>query len=136
MRRLLYGLVLFLFFTVGTAIAPTAGVSAAVCSTTSNPLACACSAGNGGNSSAACSAKTTDPISGPNGILKKASLVMATLAGIAAVIIIIVGGFQYITSAGDTAKATGARKAIVGAVVGLAIIAVAESLVLLVVSKL
>ncbi|HSX05973.1 MAG TPA: hypothetical protein VLF69_05885 [Candidatus Saccharimonadales bacterium] len=137
MRRLLYGLLLVLLLAIS---GPLATVSAApagqICNVTSNPLACACTTGNGSSDSTACSAGTGDPISGSNGILKKASLVIATLAGIAAVIIIIVGGFQFVTSNGDANKAAGARKAVIGATVGLVIIAVAEGAVILIVSKL
>jgi uncharacterized protein (DUF2345 family) len=105
-----------------------------------NPLSDACNSGgdNGGAaSSTACASNgSQDPISGPNGILMKASLVIATLAGIAAVIIMIVAGIQYITSAGDANKAAGARSAIIGAAIGLAIVAAAEGIIVFVVRKL
>jgi len=103
-----------------------------------NPLSDACGAGgtNGGvKSSSTCSAGTSDPISGPNGVLKKVSLILAIIAGITAVIIIIFSGFQYIISAGDPQKAAKARSGIVGAAVGLIIIAAAETIVIFVVSK-
>ena len=83
-----------------------------------------------------CSTNGSDPITGPNGALKKVSLIIATIAGIAAVIIIIVGGLQYITSGGDPQKAAGARSAIIGAAVGLVIIAAAEAIITFVISKL
>lgn len=44
------------------------------------------------------------------------------LAAIIAVIFIIIGGFMYITSAGDPAKATKGRTTLVNALIGLAII--------------
>lgn len=43
------------------------------------------------------------------------------LAGIIAVIIIIVAGFMYVTSSGDAAKVTKAKNAILYAVIGLVI---------------
>lgn len=46
-------------------------------------------------------------------------------AGAIAVIIIIVGGVLYMTSAGDSTKMTRAKNAIVGACVGLVIIVMA-----------
>jgi len=101
-----------------------------------NPLDKACQSGVGASDSSACSANGSDPISGPNGALRKVSLIIATIAGIAAVIIIIIGGLQYITSGGDPQKAAGARNAIIGAAVGLVIIAAAESIIIFVVSKL
>ena len=44
------------------------------------------------------------------------------LAAIIAVIFIIIGGFLYITSTGDPAKATKGRQTLVNALIGLAII--------------
>lgn len=100
-----------------------------------NPLSNACQANN--NASAACSnSGSNDPIAGPHGALKKVSLIIASVAGIAAVIIIIVGGLEYVTSEGDAQKTAGARSAIIGAAVGLVIILAAESILLFVISKL
>lgn len=100
-----------------------------------NPFSSACGSGGGASNSTACSVKGSDPISGPNGALKKISVVLAGIAGVAAVIIIIFGGMQYITSNGDASKAASARSTIVGAVIGLVIIVAAESIILFVVSK-
>jgi len=102
-----------------------------------NPLdpACQTDAGAAANS-AVCHADGSDPISGPNGALKKVSLIIATIAGIAAVIIIIVAGLEFVTSAGDPKKAAGARSAIIGSAVGLVIIMAAEGILLFVISKL
>lgn len=111
-------------------IAPVSAVYAAEY----NPLGDACSTAP---DASACSADPhKDPITGPNGVLKKASTLLAIMAGIAAVIIIIISGFRYITANGDTQKTTSARNTLVGAVVGLIIIAVAQSIVIFVVSKL
>lgn len=48
--------------------------------------------------------------------------VLARLAGIAAFIMLIVGGFQYLTSTGDPKKTEMAGKTIGAAIAGLAII--------------
>lgn len=101
-----------------------------------NPLDAACQSGGAAQGSAACSADGSDPISGTHGALKKASLIIATIAGVAAVIIIIVAGLEYITSAGDSKKAAGARSAIIGSVVGLVIIVASESILLFVISRI
>lgn len=99
-----------------------------------NPLSGACGAGGGGGS-AACSADGSDPLTGPNGVIKKASLLIGIIAGIAAVIIIMFSGFRYITANGDAQKAASARNGIVGAAVGLVIIAASTTIVVFVVSK-
>lgn len=100
-----------------------------------NPFSSACGSGGGASGSVACSTNGSDPISGKNGALKKVSVVLAGVAGVAAVIVIIFGGFQYITASGDASKAASARNTIVGAVIGLVIIVAAESIILFVVSK-
>lgn len=102
-----------------------------------NPLSSACNAGQKASASSACSVDAqNDPIGGTHGALKRVSLIIASIAGIAAVIIIIVAGFEYVTSAGDPQKAAGARSAIVGAAVGIFIIVAAESILLFVLSQL
>lgn len=100
-----------------------------------NPLSAACGSGGGVSGTDSCKATTSDPISGPNGALKKVSLLISIIAGVAAVIVIVVGGFMFITSGGDPQKAASARSAVIGAVVGLVIIAAAETIVIFVVSK-
>lgn len=102
-----------------------------------NPLTAACTAqGGAGKASSACSAGTSDNISGPNGIIFKSALVIATVAGVIAVIIVIIGGFTLVTANGDPQKVAQARTAIIGAFVGLVLIATATSIVVFVVSKL
>jgi hypothetical protein len=65
-------------------------------------------------------------------------LVVQTLSlviGIAAVIMIMIAGFKYITAGGDTAKITSAKNTIVYAVIGLIIAALAQFIVQFVLVK-
>jgi hypothetical protein len=104
-----------------------------------DPLQNACDAGgSGGNvrDTPGCTGTKTDPISGQNGMLMKVSLVLGTIGGIAAVIIIIVAGLSYVTANGDASKAASARSAIIGAIVGLVVIAGAEGIVIFVVHRI
>ena len=55
--------------------------------------------------------------------------VLSALAGAAAVIMLIVGGFRYVTSAGSETAVTGAKKTILYALVGLVVVAVAQIVV-------
>jgi hypothetical protein len=104
-----------------------------------DPTKAACGAqGGAGAASAACdpgSNKGTDPITGPGGVLEKATIILAMIGGIAAVIIIIVAGLSMVTSDGDAGRVAGARRAIIGALVGLLLIATAASIVTFVVNK-
>lgn len=55
--------------------------------------------------------------------------ILLRLAGLAAVISIIIAGISYITSAGSTDKITASRKRIQNALIGLAIVLVASAVV-------
>ncbi len=100
-----------------------------------NPLATACGANNGAaqGSTACSSSTTTNPVTN---VLKNVSLFLAFVAGIVAVIIIIFSGFQYMTAAGDAQKLSRARSSLIGAIVGLVLIASAETIVIFVISRL
>lgn len=136
MKRLArFASALSLLFVLGFGSAVPASVAAA-CNNNGNPLNCACSAGGGAANSSTCKADTSNPITGANGVLKKVSLVIAFIAGVAAVIIILIAGLMYVTAGGDPQKAATARSAIIGAVVGLIIVAASESIVIFVINKL
>ena len=91
---------------------------------------------NGGGNSAVCqNNSTTNPLVGPNGLLLKVSEIIALIAGVAAVIVILISGLSFITSGGDPAKAQKARGAMIGALVGLVIIVLAESIIGFVLSR-
>ena len=77
-----------------------------------------------------------DPITGPDGVIARVTNIVAAIAGILAVIIIIWGGFTYITSAGDANKATSARNTIVYAAIGLVVIVLAQTLVIFILSSI
>ena len=78
--------------------------------------------------------KTTNPAVD---IIKTAANLIATIAGIAAVIVIIVSGFQFVTAggaspgqrSGDPNRIKSARSSLTGAIIGLVIIALAWSIV-------
>lgn len=61
--------------------------------------------------------------------------IFSLVVGIVAVIMIIVGGFKYITSGGDSGNVTGAKNTILFAVVGLIIVALAQFIVRFVLQK-
>ena len=90
-----------------------------------------------GSTSQTCQSKTTDnPLTGTNGLLYKVASLIAIIAGIAAVIVMIVGGIKYITSGGDAQKITSAKHTIVGALIGLIIIVLAQTIITFVIKRL
>ena len=64
-----------------------------------------------------------------SGTLETAINILSIIVGVAAVIMIIVGGLQYILSAGDSAKTGTAKNTILYAVIGLAIVALSQVIV-------
>lgn len=88
--------------------------------------------------SAVCQEKNpkTNPLFGPDGIITKIAQVIAIIAGIVAVIMIIIGGFQYVLSGGDGNKTASAKNTILYALVGLIVVALAQVLVSFVLSKM
>jgi hypothetical protein len=60
---------------------------------------------------------------------------LSMLAGLASVIMIIVGGYRFITSGGDASKAKTARSTVVYACIGLAIVATAQVILRTVVAR-
>lgn len=102
----------------------------------------ACSGKNA--ASAACKARgSSNPIAGPNGILLKVTDIIAYLAGAIAVIMIIVGSIRFMTSGTDVSTGSrtdtdveDARRTIISALVGLAIIVLAKAIITYVIKRL
>ncbi|MEO6513584.1 MAG: hypothetical protein ABIR37_02730 [Candidatus Saccharimonadales bacterium] len=92
----------------------------------------------GAKSSAVCAdgQTTSNPLTGSNGLIIKITRVIAFVAGAAAVIIIMLSGFRYVTSSGDATKATQARNGIIYALVGLIVIISAQFIISLVVRRI
>ena len=61
--------------------------------------------------------------------------IFSVVVGIIAVIMIVYGGFRYITSGGDSGKVTSARNTILYAIIGLIIVALAQFIVKFVLRK-
>jgi len=130
MKRLILLASMFLCLLLPSAVAAAAPDS--------NPLHAACNSGGSASSSSVCDAnsnKGTDPISGSNGVLEKAAIILASLGGVTAIIIIIIAAISMVTSGGDSGRVAKARSAIIGALIGLLLIGAAFSIVTFVVSK-
>lgn len=97
-----------------------------------NPIEDACQQGGAPNAPA-CQKQNTDedPIVRT---IKRVTTIVATVAGIVAVLMIIFFGFQFVSSAGDPQKAKSARMGIIYSAVGLAVIALSVPLINLILS--
>lgn len=61
--------------------------------------------------------------------------ILSLVAGVAAVIMLIIGGFRFITSSGDASNVASARSTIIYALVGLVVVALAQFIVHFVLAK-
>ena len=73
---------------------------------------------------------------GPNGVLAKVVNILSLIVGIAAVIMIMVAGIQYMLSSGDPAKVSSAKNIIIYSSIGLVIAATARIIVVYVIGRL
>lgn len=88
-----------------------------------------------GNSSVCDGVSGSDPISGTNGALGKATRLIGYIAGIAAFIIMIIGGIMYLLSGGDASKVTAAKDTILYAAIGLVVVIFAQAIIIFVINK-
>jgi uncharacterized membrane protein YuzA (DUF378 family) len=71
-------------------------------------------------------------VNGDNGVISTVVNILSIVVGVAAIIMILVSAFKYITSNGDSAKIGSAKTTLIYALVGLAIAGLAEAIVHLV----
>ena len=78
---------------------------------------------------------TSNGTSGLNGLLATTINILSIIVGVAAVIMIIIGGFRYITSGGESSSTASAKNTIIYALIGLVIAVIAQLLVQFVLNK-
>ena len=100
-------------------------VTSAACQGIEDSAACADSIDKGGN-----------PLYGPNGVITVAIKGLSIVLAVAAVVVLMFAGLRYITSQGDSSKITQSRNAIIYAVIGMVIAALAQVIVNLVLNRL
>ena len=67
--------------------------------------------------------------------IKNGINILSIVIGVGAVIMIMIGGFKYITSGGDSSRVSSAKDTILYAVIGLAVAALAQVIVQFVLTK-
>lgn len=83
-----------------------------------------------------CTVSGQDATSQINSIVHTIVNLLSAIVGIIAVIMIIVGGFRYITSGGNDTSVTSAKNTILYAIIGLVVVALAQIIVRFTLSKL
>ena len=66
---------------------------------------------------------------GPDGILTKVVNIISLVAGLVAVVSIIIGGLMYVLASGDSAQVNKAKNAILYAVIGIAVTVLSQAVV-------
>ncbi|MDQ3158535.1 MAG: pilin [bacterium] len=72
---------------------------------------------------------TEDPDVAINRIIETVINIFSLVVGVVSVIMIIIGGFRYITSGGESAGTTSAKNTILFAIVGLIVVALSQVIV-------
>jgi len=83
-----------------------------------------------------CSTAGSDATDRINSIVHTIVNLLSAIVGIVAVIMIIIGGFRYVTSGGNDTSVTSAKNTILYAVIGLVVVALAQLIVRFTLSKL
>ncbi|MGH7158299.1 MAG: pilin [Candidatus Saccharimonadales bacterium] len=77
-----------------------------------------------------------DGTSDLNRVIEVGLNLLSVIIGIIAVVMIMVGGFKYITAGGDSGNITSAKHTIIYAVIGLVVVALAQFIVQFVLDKI
>jgi hypothetical protein len=85
-----------------------------------------------GGSTSSCGTSATSTV---GGILKTVIDIFSIVVGAVSVIMIVIGGFRYIISGGESSNVSGAKNTIIFAIVGLVIVVLAQILVQFVLAK-
>jgi cytochrome bd-type quinol oxidase subunit 2 len=80
-------------------------------------------------------ASTSDGTNKINTIVTTIINIFSLVVGIVSVIMIILGGFRYITSGGDSSNVQSAKNTIIYAIIGLVVVALAQFIVQFVLNK-
>lgn len=82
-----------------------------------------------------CESQTGDAESRINDTIRLVINMFSFIVGVVAVIMVIVGGFKYITSGGESSNVASAKNTILYAIIGLIIVALAQVIVRFVLQK-
>ncbi len=84
----------------------------------------------------ACTAPKTNPVSGNDSLIMKAINIVTIVAGVIAVVMLMIAGTQMILSTGDSAKFTKSRTTLIYIVVGIVIILLARTIIAFIVNRI
>lgn len=117
-------------------LAPTFAPSIAFAADTVNIAGNVCGGVNAQTGVAANCGSNNNPGSRVGSLMADVINLFSLLVGIVSVIMIIIGGFQFITANGDSGKITSARTTIIYALVGLVVVLMSQFIVHFVLGRL
>lgn len=82
-----------------------------------------------------CNSVVTEGSNNLTGVIADIVNIFSVIVGIVSVIMIIYGGFRYVTSGGDSGNVSSAKNTIIYAVIGLVVVALAQFIVQFVLEK-
>ncbi|MDQ3064759.1 MAG: pilin [bacterium] len=82
-----------------------------------------------------CNTATSEGTTGIQSIVSDIVNILSWVVGVVAVIMIIIGGFKYITSGGNDSNVASAKNTILYAIIGLVIVALAQFIVRFVIGR-
>lgn len=125
-----YGLSIVALLTLGAPMLAPLAVSAS-CSNIANQVSAGANsaASANGNGSSDCATGSGVSNGDIESLASKIVNLFSIVVGIVAVIMIIYGGFRYITSGGDSGRVGNAKNSLIYAVIGLIIVALAQLIV-------
>ena len=82
-----------------------------------------------GDSDVACTVTDAESATGINDLVKTVINIFTWVVGVVSVIMIIVAGFRYVVSGGDSGGVSGAKNTIIYAIVGLVVVIMAQVIV-------
>lgn len=120
-RRILFGLFMLAAIALPAGSATAENVLDPACQ--DNPTATICQANNEEQT------QQSNSIFGQSGVLTKIARLIAIVIGVAAVIMIIVGGLQYVLASGDPSNITNAKNTILYAIIGVVVALLAQGII-------
>ncbi len=133
MKSLIAGV--FLLLVLATPALAPAVASAAGCPTTTGTGSISENVSGGVSCTDPNAAPTVSATERVTGIAQQVIRIFSYVVGIISVIMVIVGGFQYVTSGGDSGKVTTAKNTIMYALIGIVIVALSQIMVNFVLEK-
>jgi len=124
------GMAAFLLLVPALAVPGVVGVAAAANNITTG----LCTGTTAATGDSDCTGTKTSLNSSIKSIASTVVNTISIIVGVIAVIFIIYGGFKYITSGGDSGKVSEAKNALIYAIVGLLVVAIAQAIVRFVLS--